>query len=202
MRDVVLVVEDQLSEAVLRKIVEWHAPSLVVERRVFTTGGFGQIKANIQRYKNASHLYPHVVLTDLDRHACPSALLQDWEVGEVPFNMVFRIAVRSVEAWLLADREGLATFLRVPLSKVCQSPETVGDCKRELISLARRARSRRLAAELCPEPGSLAKQGPLYNAHLVRFVREMWRVDVAATGAASLLRACARIEELSVRLAR
>ena len=199
-RDIVLVVEDSLSEAVMRKIIEQHSAVLDVGNRVFLSGGFGQIRANVQRYKNASNVYPHVVLTDLDQYECPSALLADWSIGQLPPNLLFRIATRSVESWLLADRERLALFLQVPLSKVCQSPEAVIDCKHELISLARRARSRRLSTELCPASGSIAKQGPLYNAHMIRFVREHWRVEVAASGAASLERACARISEMSLRL--
>ena len=203
MRDghaIVLVVEDTLSEAVMRKVIEHHSPTLAVAGRVFVTGGSGNIRANVERYRNASNVYPHVVLTDLDQYECPGALLADWSVGQLPPNLLFRIAVRSVESWLLADRERIAQFLQIPLNKVCQAPENVVDCKHELISLARRARSRRLATELCPATGSIAKQGPLYNAHMTRFVRESWRVDVATSGAASLKRACVRMSELSRRL--
>lgn len=196
---IVLVVEDELSEAVMRKVIASRASALEVADRVVRSGGFGNIKSQMHKFKTACHAFPHVVLTDLDRNPCPSALLSAWRVGPLPAKLVFRVAVHSVESWLLADREGISSFLSVPISKITRSPETLDDSKRELLKLARKARSRRLASELCPAVGSVARQGPLYNAHMVRFVRDRWRVDAACDLAPSLARACLRIAELASR---
>lgn len=198
--EVVLVVEDELSEAVMRKVIASQTPTVSIGSRVIRSGGFGNIKKQMPKFKNACFFFPHIVLTDLDRHLCATALLTDWSIQKLPSNMVFRIAVRSVESWLLADRESIAHFLSIPKSKVSQAPEALIDSKRELLSLARKGRRRRLESELCPAIGSIAKQGPLYNAHMVRFVRDSWQVDVAAEIAPSLSRARHRISELAATL--
>lgn len=198
-KQIVLVVEDELSEAVMRKVLAHHGGSLRIGT-VITSGGFGNIKTSFAKFKTACRALPHIVFTDLDQHACPSSLKSDWRIGDLPPSLLFSIAVRSVESWLLADRDRMAAFLRIPTVKIAQAPESLADSKRELISLARRARSRRLASEICPELGSVARQGPLYNAHMIRFVRESWRVSVAANSSQSLARACQRIDELEARL--
>ena len=183
----------------MRKVIAQHAASLRIANCILS-GGVGNIKVGIPKYRNASHVLPHVVLADLDQHACASALMTSWGVRELPPAMLFRVAVRSIESWLLADRDCIADFLSIPRVKVSQSPEALADGKWELVSLARRGRKRRLASEICPEPGSAAKQGPLYNAHMAKFVREHWREDVAALSAPSLARACHRIREFELRL--
>lgn len=199
-KPIVLVVEDELSEAVMRKIIASRAGVLEVADRVIRSGGFGNIKSQFPRFKSACHAFPHIVLTDLDRSPCASALINAWRIEPVPARLVFRVAVRSVESWLLADREKIAAFLSIPSVKISHQPESLEDSKRELLRLARRARSRRLASELCPAMGSVARQGPLYNAHMVRFVQETWRVDTACESAPSLARACLRIHELAARI--
>lgn len=192
---IVLVVEDQLSEAVMRKVIAHRSRSLKVGT-VITSGGFGNIKKGFGRFKTACRAVPHVVFTDLDQHASPCDLRSNWQIGELPATLVFSVAVRSVECWLLGDRDAIADFLLVPKAKITQAPESLVNSKKELLSLAKRCRSRRLASEMCPEPGSLARQGPLYNAHMVRFVRESWRVDAAEAASQSLARACRRLSEL------
>ena len=52
---------------------------------------------------------------------------------------LFRIAVREVEAWLIADREALAGFLKIKIMHVPYKPEELVDPKRVLLELATRA---------------------------------------------------------------
>jgi hypothetical protein len=64
----------------------------------------------------AAHVGAHVgavVVADLDRdHDCAPRLVGEW-LGEPSALMCFRVAVRAVEAWLLADDEAIAGFLGV-----------------------------------------------------------------------------------------
>lgn len=193
-RSILVVVEDELSEAVMRRLIASSSPRLRVDR-VINERGNSQIRIGIPKYKTASHALPHIVLTDLDRIPCAPALLGEWRVGELPARMLFRIAVREVEAWLLADRSGIATFLDVPTTKVPLHPELLDDPKKSLIGLARKSRKRRLAQEIVPENGSAASIGPLYNAHLSRFVSENWNIDEARRLAPSLDKAFHRVAE-------
>lgn len=194
LQDSILIVEDAPGEAVLRRILADAAPHWSVNT-VIDCKGFGRMRADMARFRNASHVYPHVLLTDLDTHACPAALLEDWKVKSEPPRLIFRIAVREVEAWLLGDRDGVAALLNIAKSKVPANPEAEPDPKQRLINLARTSRSTRIALEFCPAAGSKASQGPLYNERVTRFLREDWSLDAARTVVPSLDRACRRIAE-------
>lgn len=190
--NLLLAVEDELSAAVLRKLIQTTGRDFVISR-IMNARGCGQLKAGMAKFRTACHVLPHVVLTDLDQYPCPPALLIDWKAKVLPPRLLLRIAVREVEAWLLADREGIATFLCVAKNKVPQNPEAEKDPKRTLINLARRSRRQRLAIELAPGTGSSASIGPLYNVRLSEFVNTAWDVERARAMAPSLDRALSRL---------
>ncbi|MGH8244991.1 MAG: hypothetical protein ACREUU_01005, partial [Gammaproteobacteria bacterium] len=104
-------------------------------------GGSGYLRKTIRGWNRAAQGVPFVVLTDLDQHECPAALLGAWLPEPRHANLVFRIAVREVEAWLLADVENLASFLKVRSSAIPRNPDAVLDPKGALIGAARRSRS-------------------------------------------------------------
>lgn len=190
--EIALVVEDALSLAVMERMLAFTGRSYVVKRPLVTRGA-GTIKKSVEKYRQASHVLPHVVLTDLDQINCPLALLTQWGVLQLPPAMLFRVAVREVEAWLLADRAGFASFAGVPVNKVTQEPESLPDPKQALINLVRRSRNRRLAIELVPATGSALTIGPLYNERLSAFARNGWDVNAAMGSAPSLSRTVARL---------
>lgn len=192
MQSIAVVVEDELSGAVMRRLIAATGRNFTIDRMI-NTRGYGQIKSGIGKFRTSSYALPHVVLTDLDRYPCPPALLDDWGATDLPPQLLFRIAVREVEAWLLADREGIAEFLHVAVSKIPHIPEAEDDPKRTLINLARRSRKKRLAQELAPLPDSAAPIGPLYNARLSEFVNDKWDVGRAKLLADSLSRALNRL---------
>lgn len=174
--------------AVMNRLVAASGRPIEVSRRLVERG-FGNIKRSVSKYRQASHVIPHVVLTDLDRAACPSALRAEWGVTDLPTSMLFRVAVRETESWLLGDRQGFAEFAAVALNKVPQNPEALRDPKQSLINLVRRSRKRRLIEELVPAHGSSASIGPLYNERLGEFVAHSWDIDAASQACLSLQRA-------------
>ena len=89
--DLMVVVEDAVSEAVMTRLLAHVKYSGRVIFRI--ERGNGNIRKNITKYKGASRVVPHLVLTDLDRYVCPSALLEDWQVGSLPLTMSFRIEI-------------------------------------------------------------------------------------------------------------
>lgn len=189
---IVVAVEDELSGEVMRRLIAASGRNFAIDRLINTRGN-GQIKAGINKFKSACHAVPHVILTDLDKYSCPLALLQAWKAIRLPPQLLFRIAVREVESWLLADRDGIAEFLHVAVAKVPRNPESELDPKRSLINLARRSRKRRLVEELVPAQGSSASIGPLYNARLSEFVNTAWDIDRAKVLAESLSRTIDRL---------
>lgn len=105
-----LAVEDDLSEAVLRKILSTSGRPYAVGT-CYLGRGFGYLRKTIHGFNNAAKGTPYLVLTDLDQAECPPNLIGAWLQVPIHANLVFRVAVREVEAWLLADRAGLARFL-------------------------------------------------------------------------------------------
>ena len=188
---IVVAVEDDLSGAVVEKLLSYAGSNF--NPRVHNVHGYGNLKKGMTKFREASRLIPHIVLTDLDRSPCPPALIDDWKAKQLPSNLLFRVAVREVEAWLLADRIGISEFLRIDVNKVPYCPEMEDDPKRYLINLARKCRSRRFSEEIIPGPGSSAPIGPLYNYHFINFVNTRWDIREACQNAPSLKRTLLRI---------
>jgi hypothetical protein len=103
--------------------------------------------------------------------------------------MLFRVAVRALEAWLLADRATCAAFLNVSADLVPAYPEQLFNPKLAMVNLARRSRSRQLVADMVPREGSGASEGPAYASRLQEFILARsggWRPEAAARNAPSL----------------
>ena len=188
----VIAVEDELSGAVMSRLISFSGRNFTINR-VFNARGNVRLKDGMTKFCEASRVLPHIVLTDLDRCPCPSELINNWNANQLPQQLLFRVAVREVEAWLMADRAGIAEFLHIDVNKVPHAPETEEDPKRTLINLARKSRKRRLSQEIVPEVGSTAKIGVLYNTHFVNFVNSQWNISQACLSAPSLKRTLSRI---------
>ena len=98
-----LATEDELSEAVgLRLLEELQVDSTQV--RTFRQGGFGYLKKQMENWINLSIRSNLLLITDLDQEVCASGLIEKWRGrSELPKGFLFRVAVREVESWLLAD---------------------------------------------------------------------------------------------------
>jgi hypothetical protein len=107
--------------------------------------------------------------------------------------MAFRIAVRSVEAWLMADAEALAGFLKITRGRVPADPEKLPDPKAEMVRLGSNSRSRLIREDMVPRLGSGATQGPGYAPLLAEFAERHWRPRIAATVSDSLDRCLRRL---------
>lgn len=190
--DIAVVVEDDLSLAVLGRVIDSSGREFRITRP-FVERGFGNIKRSIDKYRQASRVLPHIVLTDLDNAECVVALRRAWDAETIPKTMLFRVAVRETEAWLLADQASFAEFAGIPIKKVPAWPDELADPKQTLVNLIRHSRRRRLAAELVPVQGSRVPIGPLYNERLSAFVRDVWDPEAAATCSPSLKRTIERL---------
>ena len=144
---------------------------------------------------------PVLLLTDLDHAECPTALIQKWyKSRELPRMMLFRVAVRETEAWLLADHQGFAQFSGVPLHRIPENPELLPDPKMSLLNLVKKYGKRTVKADILPERGSTARVGLVYNQALCSFVQLSWSPDRAAKVAGSLNRTRRRLREMRLLL--
>jgi len=174
-----------MDEPVAIKLLE-HA-GLDVGRVYGRSGKVRLLKSSVS-YNKAAHFEPWFVLVDLDQDAqCPSQAVSVW-MPQPSRGMRFRVVVRSIEAWLLADRESMARFLSVSLSKIPFQVETDPDPKRTLINIARSSRKGSIREDIVPQQGSGARVGPLYVARLTDFVENYWEPDKGARQSESLRR--------------
>lgn len=182
-----LAVEDTLSEAVLRRVLEYTARPFYVAA-CYRKGGYGYLKNHIHGFNHAAQGMPYLVLTDLDQAECPPQLIREWLTHPRHPSLLLRVAVREVEAWLLADRSGMAQFFNIAESLTPRDVELLPDPKQTLIDLARKSRRRALREAIAPPSGSTSTQGPDYNGALLPFVQAKWNIGEAMQNSASLKR--------------
>ena len=108
-----IAVEDVLSEAVVRKLLSESSINYYIGS-CYGKIGFGYLKNKINGFNNAAKGNPFFVLTDLDTSFnCPPELIANWITGDKNPNLIFRVAVKEVESWLLADGKNFSSFLKV-----------------------------------------------------------------------------------------
>ena len=92
-----LAVEDDLSEAVLRRLLAHTGRGFAIGT-VYGHSGYGYLRSTIHGWNRAARGIPILVLTDLDRYHCPPALIRDWIPLHQDPNLLLRIAVREIES--------------------------------------------------------------------------------------------------------
>jgi len=146
--------EDALSEIVIQRILvhagEKANRKFVILRR-YRGRGFGGLKAKIEKFNAASVITPYVVLTDLDQNKCPVALVKEWLKCDLHANMIFRIAVREVEVWLLADEDKLRAYLSVNKVYRVENPDSIEDPKNFIFQMVRKSKSKVIKDAILPK---------------------------------------------------
>ncbi len=186
-----LVYEDQISEFVMIKLVNSTGKYRIVN--TYSEGGFGYIKKNLNGFNTASKGCPFFVLTDLDTVECAPSLIQNWlKVPSHP-NLLFRVAVREVEAWLLADIEGFSIYTGISIANLSKNPEELVDPKLELLNLIRKCRKRDIREDILPRD-EFAAIGPNYNGRLAEYVSLFWSIERASKRSKSLQKALQHLQ--------
>jgi len=178
-------VEGEIDEAVARKLIQ-HIGAL--PGTGFISGGKQNLRKRVAGYNQAAMRQPWLVLVDLDHCSCAPTLVQKWVPQPSPY-LCLRVAVREVEAWLLADSHNLAQFLGVPPNCIPHSPEQIGDPKNEMVNLASQSRKRAIRKDMVPTPNTGQQVGAAYSARLIEFVERHWDIQQAASRSPSLQRA-------------
>lgn len=196
MREIVIATEDVLSESVARRLVAESSSRLIVGQALRRNGA-GYLRSRFRNFCEIARRTPVLLIADLDTATCPPDLLHAWSRRDaIPGQLLFRIAVRQIESWILADREGIAKFLSVGVAKIPKAPDTLGNAKHTLLRVAQAA-PRRIRGELVAERNAIASQGLGYNDVLSKFIRNAWNPKNAASRSGSLNRARKRLSELA-----
>ncbi|MFH1672269.1 MAG: hypothetical protein ABIF87_02405 [Pseudomonadota bacterium] len=189
-------VEGMLDEAVLRRLMKKIG---AMAGPIYGKNGKSFLLQKVNAYNQAARFAPWVILIDLDHDAaCAPPFLQFCLPNPARY-MSFRVAVREIEAWLLADRDRIAKFLSVGVPHIPHEPETLDSPKSTMVEIARRSRRRDVRENMVPRAGSGRKIGPAYTSMLIEFARDSkngWRPHVAAKSSDSLNRCMRRLEQL------
>ena len=193
LNNVILAIEDRLSDAVATKILEKFGIEIV--KRI----GF-QGKSDLERkapeLNRAANGITVFMLTDLDSpRDCPPRLIRSWIRGTLNPKFFLRVAVMEVESWVMADRIGFAAFLSVPLHRIPSPTDNILNPKEFLLSLARRSKKRAVREALVPAQGATLSVGNEYNTLLSEFIREHWNLERAASVSPSLKRTLDRLAQ-------
>ncbi len=164
---------------------------------VYGKQGKNYIDRKLRGFNNAAKYADWLVLRDMNHDASCAPELKTRLLPQPATNMKFRIAVREVEAWLLADRKRFARYLSVPQSSLPTAPESLDSPKQEVVRLASMSRRRAIREDMMPSPGSGTREGPAYASRLVEFVYEQWDPFEAAKRSDSLSRCIRSLGELS-----
>lgn len=158
--------------------------------------GKSRLDQQLPGYNHAAKYAPWLVLRDLDRdETCAGTLVARLLPTSSP-RMRLRIAVRALEAWLLADAHSVSRYFLVSAAAITATPEALPDPKRTLVDLARKSRSSAVRRDMVPEQGMSARVGPGYSSRIIEFARDHWRPRVAAKRAPSLQRCIDAVRKL------
>jgi len=192
---ITIAVEDDLSEHLLRALLAQTNRNFYIGT-VYGKKGAGFLKQKLPAFNNAAKGSGHLVLTDLDACGCVPTLIEEWfgcSLSDYPkrkhINLTFRVAVREIEAWVMADRDRFAEFFGLAKNLIPDQTDTIPDPKAHLLKIVSKSRKRSLREDIIPRPGDRRKVGPDYNGRLGEFIQSRWRAEVAISHSSSLARA-------------
>jgi hypothetical protein len=194
MTPVLFAVEGETDVPVAEKLIELVGR---VPRRVSASGGSSSIDAGLTRWARPSNGEPMLVLRDwdvADNVECAPELRARIAGARCPSNVAVRIVVRSMESWLMADRDAACHYFRT--TKIPIHPEQVEHPKLALVDACRRSKLRRVRDGMIPRPGSGGAVGADFSLLIADFARNHWNPTRARLNAPSLSRAIGRMEQL------
>jgi len=195
LRPIAIAAEGIVDLAVLRRLSSESGFEPYVEH-----GGRGKsyIDSRLPGFNNAAKFAPWLVARDLDQDApCAGELVRTLLPSRARF-MCFRIAVREIESWLLADATTLAASFRVPRRRIPDEPDDCSDPAFAMLTALQEseARSIREAMTRKRRDGSF-ERGPEYGTRLAEYAETAWKPANASKRSRSLRQAILRIEQLA-----
>jgi hypothetical protein len=153
---------------------------------VYVKNGKSALDRSLPGYNNAARFSRWLILRDLDEDANCAPALRHTLLSDCSPRMRLHIAVRAVEAWLMADRESLGRFLSIRSTLFPIEPERIVKPKTLLVDLARESRRRAVREAMIPAPKSSVAVGPGYATLLIDYISKHWRPEIAAERSYSL----------------
>lgn len=170
--------------------------------RRITAGGKRKLDARIPALNQLGRHTPWFVVRDCDNDDAPFGGSQELLIDSLmggPRSNFFNLclAVRAVEAWVLADPDTVSSHFGVARSKVPPQPDDLQDPKKRFVDLLATSRRRDIREAMVPAPKSGRKIGPEYVAYLNEYSENTWSIERAKVNSPSLLRAVERLSSLT-----
>jgi hypothetical protein len=193
---IALATEDELSQAIaLRLISELNRPHCVIHK--LGLKGNGYLRPKMDSWCRMAEHQVMLVLTDLDHANCLVEFRDQWLAERpLPAGLIFRIAVREVESWVLADHQALRELVGKK-GVLPTQPDTLPDPKHALLGLGKTA-PKSVREDLIRTIDGQLRQGVGYNARLTHWINTAWSPERAAGRSPSLARARIRLQEAAV----
>ena len=196
MQPVHVATEGLIDTAVVRRVCKEIEIEIAA---VYGGSGKDRLDGALSGYNAAARHAAWLVLRDLDTDADCAPSLRARLLSAPARGMIFRIAVRETEAWLIADLHSFARFFSVSPGRVTTDPESIPRPKEYLVNLVRRSRSRAIRDDVVPREGSKARVGPGYAGRMIEFVSTAWSPHEASQRSDSLRRCLDRLSRLQPR---
>lgn len=201
-----IVGEDQVTYAVLRKVISYCSSRFEIISELPARGG--QIKNKIPEFNKLAAVFPVILLMDLDAEFCAPVLMGKLIPEYKQAQFLVNIAVDEAEAWLMADREGFSDYFGILIEDMPVSYQTKQNGKNSVIEmkfscksswyltneLMKKSKKNGLIGQLTPKSG--ATKGPEYNSAMIPFINNIWSVENACKHSDSLQRMVRRIKTL------
>jgi len=195
--NIYVAVEGFTDEIVVRRILKYVNLRCDLVRG---KNGKSSLLKQLDKFNQAAQYNNWLIVLDLDQDAeCAPTYVQT-VLPNPSLGMLLRIAVREIEAWLLADRESLAAYLGISRDIIPINPDLENDPKLTLINLARRSRKAQLREDIVPRQNSGARIGVGYPSRIQEFVefsKNQWRPEIAETNSDSLRRTIKALQKLN-----
>lgn len=194
-----LILEGHLEEPVAEKLLAYCGHEKGIVRGL---QGFGYIQTKAAQFHPlATDSEGVLVLTDFmdSRAPCPPHALEKYvlqHIARPPKTFLCRFAVAALESWLMADRKGMADFLKISAAKIPSAPDAWPDPKQHLVNLARKSRKTSVRYGIVPEKSHGGVVAPDYLATMRGFVRDCWNIAAAVNNSPSLARCVYRLQQL------
>jgi hypothetical protein len=178
------VYEDEPTYQIMLKMFSYFPESFAVEAKI-PCYGYGKIKTKISAYNHSARHRYWFVITDLDQAECAPSLVREWLPEGCNGKMLFRVAVREIESWLLADKKNFSTFFTVNPASVPAVPDSLNDPKQTIFTIVKQSGERHIQKAILPVD-TKAHIGPGYNEYFIEFIQNYWNIDAARQHSVSL----------------
>lgn len=152
----------------------------------FPHRGKHALNSRLHGYNLAALQSPWLILRDLDHDSDCAPTLVKKLLPTRSSQMLLRVAVRALEAWLLADTASFAKYFQVRENAIPTEPDALPNPKRAVLDLIRRSAAKSVRDSMLPRERTTGTVGVGYSAKLIEFIHEHWRIESATENSPSL----------------